>query len=275
MTTKCKVLLSGKWEDASLPFTKPAGGKKILVDYGNKRQWVDVKKVWIVKRNGARAPRSKWNFTERYTKRIGGRYRRVTVKPVVFDRGNPNTDFNYLINTGNKSNGFAFNDNLSQWSEAIYKEPFLHGAGGGNAIIRPSQVDGFSFGIPTGFCSLQQNVTTTQHVLDAGVCELSFLEQPETPVYRQVNAKQIIQHAFDRALLHMYKHPEKDVYHYSADPDDPNRKRLGLAIFAASTGDDVVDYITECFDKLPQAFSTFRNTGKSVYTDRALGPLVV
>ena len=273
MSTKCKVFLSGKWQNGSLPFTKPTNGK-LLVDYGSKRLWVEANKVWMLKRNGAKAPRSRWNFTERYTKRIGGRYRRVAVKPVVFDRTNPNTDFHYMIGTGNKSNGFAFNDNLSQWSKAIYKEAFCHSSGGGNAIIRPSQVDGFSFGIPTGFSSLQESVTTPQHVLDAGVCELSFHEQPETQVYLQVTAKQILQHAFDRALLHMYKHPEKHVYHYSADPDDPNGKRLGLAIFAWSTGDDVVDYITDCFDKLPQAFSTFRNTGKSVYTDRMLGPSV-
>ena len=264
----CKAYVNNKWEDAVLPF-KPAANGKILVEFRNKkRTWLPCNKVQIKKRNGMRAPRSKWNFTEKYTTKRRGRFRRVSIKPIVFDPDDICTNFSHLINCGDVSNAFAFNDNFTQWSQAIYKHPLCHPPGGGNAIIRPRQLDGFAFGIPTGFSSLEQNVLATQLVLHAGICEITDVNDSSTS--QMVTARTILNAAFDRALLHMYKNPEKNVYHYSADPNDPKKKRLGLAIYAACTGPDVVDYITLCFDKLPIAFSILRNTGKSIYSDREL-----
>ena len=127
---------------------------------------------------------------------------------------------------------FLFNDNLEQFLDAVANpsDPKFNTAGGGNACARPWHVTGDAFGIPTGpFETLDQDIS-------------GWHKSHKT-------AKDIIDLAFLRVKMRCLK-GDKTVICYSVE--NPGSKRIGLGIFAGLVGSEVVDYITQKIQEIPE-----------------------
>jgi hypothetical protein len=183
------------------------------------------------------------------TKRIGRHRKLVEVRPTIFNPMQVIGDFGRMLNDANiRSNSVCiFNDNHPQWVFAGLNPSTQQGPGGGNAIARPWEYLGDAIGIPTGpYASLTIMI------------EVQFAGE-EVPKLRSV--KEIIDEAYNRLVRKQLANPDKEIFYYSADSNDPSGKRLGLGIFANQVGDDVIKYHTKKLQDLPHAIQKARVTG--------------
>lgn len=168
------------------------------------------------------------------------RVRRMKVIGVEFKGPMQTGDFSHMILSSHHPGLkpitlYLFNDNVMQFRRSYDDAtrsfiPLESLSGGGNAIIRPYQVDNKAMGVPTGpnWTSLTDDV------------------------------KKTIDDAFERIadrLLNVDSMSEIDTIYFSSSP----KGKLGLGIFAFCTGEDVVDYITSKLRSFPQFFNAKRN----------------
>ena len=161
-----------------------------------------------------------------------GRYRKIEVVPTEFRGHGQYGDFNHMIRLKEYENTiFLFNDNFLQWAQALQFPQIQQGSGGGNAAIRPYEVEGKSMGIPTGpFPSLKD------------IYEIRG---------QTFTVAQIIEMAFDRILRHCLKNDHIKTIFYSAAPGSDV---IGLGIFSGVVGQDVIKRITETLRNLQEMF---------------------
>jgi hypothetical protein len=157
----------------------------------------------------------------------------IRLQPVYFTVPGQEGDFNYMLGKPEYTDFlFLFNDNLEQFLDAIAnpRDPKYNPPGGGNACARPWHVTGDAFGIPTGpFETLDQDISGRDK--------------------RHKTAKDIIDLAFLRVKMRCLQ-GGKTVICYSVE--NPGSKRIGLGIFAGLVGSEVVDYITQKIQEIPE-----------------------
>lgn len=194
--------------------------------------------------------RKKSKRTSRFCKATGDKYiprsraqrglalaRNLVVTPVCYGHGFKNGDFHRMLSDPATRDRTLciFNDNTHQWARHGRYPTSPQGAGGGNACARPWQHLEHSIGMPTGpFADLEETHIT------------SLAGEPDAAY----TAKEIIDAATNRIVRLLVKHPEKETVYFSVDT--PDSRKIGLAIFRDSVGDDVVDYISANIHDLPR-----------------------
>jgi hypothetical protein len=160
----------------------------------------------------------------------------IYIIPTQFKPGITYGDFSKMCMDPKYSNSIClFNDNHREWlladpTSITFSNPNNHLAGGGNASCRPFQIRGDSIGIPTGpYKSLNQIVRLSDGTT--------------------VNVKTIIDMGCKRILDLFRKLPNKDTLYYSVNILES--KTIGLGIFNGIVGTDVVNYITESINNIP------------------------
>ena len=243
----CRVLNDGKW---ALAKVLRVNKKSVMVNRGTDTVTVPFEKIWKCKKKPViRTFRGGKADSVIMTKRIGRHRKLVEVVPTFFDPTQVMGNFQRMLADSSIRNISVcfFNDNHSQWMYAGLNPTVPQLAGGGNAIARPYEHLGDAIGIPTGpYYSLTQMI------------KVQFAGE-DTASERSV--KEIIDEAFNRAVRMQLANPHKTIFYYSADPDDPHGKRLGLGIFAHCVGLDVVDLITKKLTEFPHAIQKARVTG--------------
>ena len=249
---KCRVYSEGKWLEAKVVRVNKKTAQVCLHPFSCKFAiTVPFDKIWKCKKPAIRKDSFGGGKADCVlsTKRIGRHRKLVEVVPTFFDRAQVMGNFPRMLEDANiRCNSVCcFNDNTNQWEFAGLHPTTPQGAGGGNAQARPWEYLGDAIGIPTGpYASL----TETVQVQFAGEA-----------VRHARSAKEIIDEAFNRAVRKQLSNPDKEIFYYSADEQDPHGKRLGLGIFRDLVGDDVITYITKKLQDLPFAIQKARVTG--------------
>lgn len=241
---RCRVLCNGKYIVATCV---KAASKTVKVRFedGATRS-VPYSAIWKMKKTKHhRSPSDKYVARKRL-----GRYRRpINVVPTRFSPFHMLGNFAKMLTSDLHRNGICiFNDNTRQWEQAGLYPEVQQAAGGGNAAARPWEYLKHSVGMPTGpFSSLQ----------DGAIVQFP---NEESPTYHL--ATEIIDEAKNRIVRILLDDPSKDTLYMSVNPSDPpDSVKIGLAIFAGSVGTDVVDYISDSIQSIPDALHRARTTG--------------
>jgi hypothetical protein len=250
---KCRVHVGGKW----------IAGKVLSVNKNNKTAKVSYMRsgpafamnvpfdrIWKCKKPAIRKDSFGGGKADCVlsTKRMDRHRKLVEVVPTFFHPTQVMGNFGLMLRDVNiRANSVClFNDNHGQWMYAGTNPKTPQYAGGGNAVARPWEYLGDAIGIPTGpYASLTQMM-----VVQFSGEEISSLR----------SVKEIIDEAFNRVVRKQLANPDKTTFYYSADPNDPDGKRLGMGIFAGSVGDDVIKCITDKLADLPRAIQKARVT---------------
>ena len=143
-----------------------------------------------------------------------------------------------------------FNDNTACFEKAGLFPSAYQRAGGGNAQVRPYECIGHAIGMPTGPFSSLDEIVPIQFPVDLGG--------------KEHTAQEVIDEAYNRVVNLFVQNPNKEVLYYSINPNDPpDSKKIGLAIFAGEVGTDVVNYITDKIQEIPDAVAEARLYGRA------------
>ena len=247
---KCRVHIKGKWI-AGKVLRVHKKTAKVYLNGGQGEITVPFKSIWKCKNSAIRKDSFGGGKADCVlsTKRISRHRKLVEVVPTFFHPTQVMGNFGLMLRDVNiRANSVClFNDNHRQWMYAGINPNTQQYAGGGNAVARTWEYMGDAIGIPTGpYASLTQMIA------------VQFAWE-EISSHRSV--KEIIDEAFNRVVRKQLANPDKTTFYYSADPNDPDGKRLGMGIFAGSVGDCVIKYITDKLADIPRTIQKARVSG--------------
>lgn len=166
----------------------------------------------------------------------------IQVKPTRFKVGEKMGDFSKMLADPKLCQSMVamFNDNSYNFERAGMHPNIKQGPGGGNAQVRPYECEGHAIGMPTGpYADLNEKV---------------WIQFPCDTMKKEHTAQDVINEAFKRIVKRFAKDTKKKTLYYSINPNDPpGSNRIGLAIFAGEVGEDVVNYITDKIQEIPDA----------------------
>ena len=177
--------------------------------------------------------------------------------PCWFTEKGKHGDFEDMIKKKEyvEKGGFLFNDNLRAKADFVQhrggRDP-----GAGNGVIRPFQHKDkgeHAVGVVTG-----PNFHSLHHIFP------TFDDGAEEPL---LTVGETLELSFAHILFYLYQHPEKKKLYYSAATGST---KLGLGIFAACTGEDVIDYASAILLKIPEMVVEMRKA--ELHLDASLMP---
>lgn len=142
----------------------------------------------------------------------------------------------------------VFNNNVSNWTQAMLHPTRRQQPGGGNAAIRPYECNNLTVGIPTGADGEGFKSLTQMHTIHPDLaCILQGANKLDGPV---VSTQQIIDAAYKRIVELLAQRLNVDTVYYSGDPkrwvnigNGTHVQCLGTGIFHVTP--HVIDYITQ------------------------------